>query len=269
MDIGRCRGYTSPMSMAMTSAELDRYFRGQLDIEGFSGVDDSLNGLQVDNNGSEIRKVAFATDACLETFERAAACGAGLLFVHHGLFWGKPLALTGVHRTRLARLLEKNVALYAVHLPLDQHPELGNNAALAALLGLQAVEPFGLYHGKKIGYKGSFAAPISVEDAVKRIGFMDRPPAAVLPFGPRLNRTCAVISGGAAFEALQALEQGIDLYVTGEASHAMYHHVLEGKLNMIAGGHYSTEVWGVRRVMEKLAQDTGVEVEFIDAPTGL
>lgn len=253
----------------MTSVELDRYFRSHLDIEGFGSVDDSLNGLQVDNDGSEIHKVAFATDACLETFERAAGAGAGFLFVHHGLFWGKPLALTGAHRKRIASLLEKNIALYGVHLPLDQHPELGNNAALAALLGIESIEPFGLYHGRKIGYKGTLSAPLTVEEAVKKIGFMDRPPNVVLPFGPKVNHTCAVVSGGASFEAFQAIEEGIDLYVTGEAGHTIYHHALEGRLNMIAGGHYSTEVWGVRRVMERLAADTGIEVEFIDAPTGL
>jgi dinuclear metal center YbgI/SA1388 family protein len=257
------------MNMAMTSIELDRYIRGQLDIDGFASIDNSLNGLQVDNDGTEIRKVAFATDACLETFERAAASGAGLLFVHHGLFWGKPLALTGVHRKRLAYLLTQNLALYGVHLPLDQHPELGNNAALAALLDLKELEPFGLYHGRKIGYKGKLAEPLAVEAAVKKIGFMDRPAAAVLPFGPSINRTCGVISGGASSEAIQALEEGLDLYVTGEVSHTIYHQALEGHLNIIAGGHYSTEVWGVRRLMEKLASDTGLEVEFIDAPTGL
>jgi dinuclear metal center YbgI/SA1388 family protein len=253
----------------MTSFELDRYFRSHLDIEGFGSVDDSLNGLQVDNDGSDIHKVAFATDACLETFERAAGAGAGFLFVHHVLFWGKPLALNGAHRKRIAFLLEKNIALYGVHLPLDQHPELGNNAALAALLGIESIEPFGLYHGRKIGYKGTLSAPLTVEEAVKKIGFMDRPPNVVLPFGPKVNRTCAVVSGGASFEAFQAIEEGIDLYVTGEAGHTIYHHALEGRLNMIAGGHYSTEVWGVRRVMERLAADTGIEVEFIDAPTGL
>jgi dinuclear metal center YbgI/SA1388 family protein len=253
----------------MTSLELDRYFRGLLDIDGFSGIDDSLNGLQVDNDGSEIRKVAFATDACLETFERAAASGAGLIFVHHGLFWGKPLALTGVHRKRLAFLLERNLAVYAVHLPLDQHPELGNNAALASLLGIENIEPFGVYHGRKIGYKGTFADPLTVEEAVKRIGFMDRPPNVVLPFGPKKSHTCAVISGGASYEAFQAIDEGIDLYITGEVSHTIYHHALEGRLNLIGGGHYSTEVWGVRKVMERLAVDTGLEAEFIDAPTGL
>ena len=253
----------------MTSRDLDRYFRSLLDIDGFASSDSSLNGLQVDNDGAEIRKVAFAVDACLESFERAAAGGAGLLFVHHGLFWGKPLALNGVHRRRVAALLEKNVALYAVHLPLDQHPELGNNAALAELLGIDEPQPFGEYHGRKIGYKGRLSLPLTIEAAAKRIEYMGRPAPTLLPFGAKENLSCAVVSGGAAFEALQALDEGVDLYVSGEANHGVYHHALEGKMNVIAGGHYSTEVWGVRRVMARLAADTGLETEFIDAPTGL
>jgi dinuclear metal center YbgI/SA1388 family protein len=165
--------------------------------------------------------------------------------------------------------LDHNIALYAVHLPLDQHPQVGNNAALAALLGIGEPVPFGLYHGRKIGYKGILAQPLSVEEAVKRISFMNRPPLGVYPFGPRESRTAAVVSGVAAEEALDALEEGIDLYVTGEASHAVYHAALEGQLNMIAGGHYSTEVWGVRRVMERCAAELSIETEFIDVPTGL
>jgi len=253
----------------MTTRDLDRYFRGFLDIDGYASVDASLNGLQVDNDGADIRKVAFAVDACLETFERAAAAGAGLLFVHHGLFWGKPAALSGIHRTRIARLIDKNLALFAVHLPLDQHPELGNNAGLAELLGIEDKQPFGVYAGRKIGYKGALAKPLTVDAAVKRIAFADRPAAAVFPFGPIESSTCAVVSGGAAMEAMQALDEGIDLYVTGEMSHSVYHYALEGRMNIVAGGHYSTEVWGVRRVMARLAADTGLEVEFIDAPTGL
>jgi dinuclear metal center YbgI/SA1388 family protein len=253
----------------MTARDFDRYFRTLLDIDGFASCDSSLNGLQADNDGSAIRKVAFAVDACLETIHRAAAAGAGFLFVHHGLFWGKPIALSGVHRGRIAALIEKNIALYAVHLPLDQHPELGNNAGLAELLGIQEPKPFGEYHGRKIGYKGTFATPITVEEAAKRIEFMGRPAPTILPFGPRYNRTCAVVSGGAAYEALQALDEETDLYVSGEANHGIYHHALEGKMNVLAGGHYSTEVWGVRRVMARCAADTGIEAEFIDAPTGL
>jgi dinuclear metal center YbgI/SA1388 family protein len=253
----------------MTSAQLDSYFRSLLDIEGFKAVDSSLNGLQADNDGREITKLAFAVDAGLETFERAAAAGAGLLFVHHGLFWGVPLALRGVHRERLKFLLDHALALYAVHLPLDQNPRYGNNAALAALLGIENPEAFGEYHGRLIGYKGKLAEPLSIDEAVKRISFMGRPPLGVYPFGPDENKTCAVISGGAAMEALQALDAGVDLYVSGEAGHTVYHHLVEGRLNMIAGGHYSTEVWGVRRVMEQCAGDLNIEVEFIDVPTGL
>jgi dinuclear metal center YbgI/SA1388 family protein len=248
---------------------LDAFFQSILNIEDFASVDVSLNGLQVDNDGADFGKIAFAVDASLETFKRAAAAGAGLLFAHHGLFWGAPLRITGGYRERLRFLLDRNLALYAVHLPLDQHSELGNNAALAELLGIKKPEPFGLYHGRKIGYKGTLTMPLTVEAAAKRIAFADRPPLGVFPFGKRECLTAAVVSGGAAGEALQAIEEGVDLYVTGESSHTVYHQVLEGGINMIAGGHYSTEVWGVRRVMEKCAAELNADVEFIDAPTGL
>jgi dinuclear metal center YbgI/SA1388 family protein len=257
------------VNSGISTQKLDLFFRKTLDIDGFSAIDSSLNGIQVDNDGSEVEKIAFGVDASLETFTRAVAAGAGLLFVHHGLFWGKPLRVAGNLRGRLQYLLDHNLALYAVHLPLDQHPVLGNNAGLAELLGLENLEPFGLYHGRKIGYKGNFPEPLRIEEAAKRIGFMDHPPLGIYPFGREKNSTCAVISGGAADEALQALEEGIDLYITGEMSHQVYHQCLEGRLNMIAGGHYSTEVWGVRRVMEYCAAELHLDVEFIDVPTGL
>jgi dinuclear metal center YbgI/SA1388 family protein len=253
----------------MTTRTLDAYFRGILDLEGFAAMDPSLNGLQVDNDGAELTKIAFAVDANLATITRAVEAGAGMLFVHHGLFWGKPLRVAGGHRERIKMLLDHNLALYGVHLPLDQHPAMGNNAALADLLGITEREPFGEYHGRKIGYKGKLAQAITIEEAVKRISFKDRPPLGVYPFGNQESQTCAVVSGGAAFEALQAIDEGIDLYVTGEASHEIYHQALEGHLNMIAGGHYSTEVWGVRRIMEECVSRLNLEAEFIDVPTGL
>ncbi|MDR2618062.1 MAG: Nif3-like dinuclear metal center hexameric protein [Treponema sp.] len=257
------------MSNAMTTCQLDRFFRDFLDIESFSSVDYSLNGLQVDNDGREIGKAAFAVDASLETFRRAAACGAGMLFVHHGLFWGQPLALAGNHRERVKFLLDNNLALYAAHLPLDCHPRLGNNAALAELLGIENPEPFGLYKGKKIGFKGKLANPLSIEEAVRRISYMDRPPLETYPFGKKESQSAAVVSGGGSHEALQAIEEGVDLYITGESSHSIYHHILEGKLNFIAGGHYSTEVWGVRRIMELCVSELHLDAVFVDVPTGL
>ncbi|MDR2419444.1 MAG: Nif3-like dinuclear metal center hexameric protein [Treponema sp.] len=253
----------------MNSATLDSFFRSILYIEDLSGIDPSLNGLQVDNDGTQIDKLAFAVDASLETITRAAAAGAGLLFVHHGLFWGRPLPITGNLHSRIKALIDNNLALYAVHLPLDQHPQVGNNAVLARLLGIVEPEPFGVYHGRKIGYKGRLLNPLSIDEAVKRITFMGRPPLGVYAFGKEKSETCAVVSGGAAEQARDALEEGIDLYVTGEASHSVYNDALEGHLNMIAGGHYATEVWGVHAVMERAADLSGLNVEFIDVPTGL
>jgi dinuclear metal center YbgI/SA1388 family protein len=257
------------VSSKFTSAKLDSFFRSFLDIAGFAGTDNSMNGIQVDNDGGEIGKIAFGVDACLETFERAAELGAGMVFVHHGLFWGTPLCLAGNHRQRVKFLLDHNICLYAVHLPLDQHPRMGNNAGLAELLGLEGIEPFCEYHGGKIGCKGFFSQPVSVDQAAKKIAFLDRPPLGVYPFGKKENKSCAIVSGGAAKEALQALDQGIDLYVTGEMSNQVYHECLEGKLNMIAGGHYSTEVWGARAVMRHCAEELHIDTVFIDNPTGL
>jgi len=255
--------------MELNSCKLDEFFRGILDIEGFKDADSSLNGLQVDNDGSEIRKIAFAVDAGMEVFKQAAAAKAGMLFVHHGLFWGPAERLRGSHRERIKFLLDNNLALYGVHLPLDQHPRLGNNAVLAELLGIENPEPFGIYHGHKVGYKGNLKNPLTVDEAVKRISFMNRPPIGVFPFGKSESQSCAVISGGAGLEAFQALEEKVDLYVTGESSHTVYHHALEGRMNIVAGGHYSTEVWGVRRMMEECAKQLEADTVFIDVPTGL
>ena len=257
------------MSSDFSSAKLDSFFRGFLDIEGFAGTDDSFNGIQVDNDGSGIGKIAFAVDASLETIERAVAAGAGMLFVHHGIFWGKPAALTGRLRRRVKTLLDNNICLYAVHLPLDQHPKFGNCAELARLLGLEDIEPFGAYRGKKLGYRGNFPQPVTIDQAARKIAFENRPPVGVYPFGKNENVTCAVLSGGSAHDARQAIDAGIDLFISGEMSHSVYHDCLEGGLNMIAGGHHSTEVWGARAVMRHCAAELHIDVEFIDIPTGL
>jgi len=257
------------VSKELTTAKFDAFIRGFLDMEGFASCDDSMNGIQIDNDGSPLRKIAFATDAAMETFEQAAGFGADLLFVHHGLFWSSMLPLTGNFRQRIKFLLDHNICLYAVHLPLDQHPVFGNNAVLAQLLGLKNIEPFGMYHGKKIGYKGVFPKPVAIDEAVNKISYMGRPPAGILPFGKKESLTAAVVSGGAASNYKDAVDEGIDLYITGENAHYVYHECLEAKLNMIAGGHYNTEVWGVQAVMRHCIAELGMNAEFLDVPTGL
>ena len=257
------------MNPLQTTASLDTFFRSFLDLDGFAS-DRAMNGIQVDNDGTPIKKISFGVDASMETFEQAAALNTGMLFVHHGLYWGSPLRIAGNIRRRIKFLLDNNICLYSVHLPLDQHPLFGNNAVLAGLLGLENIEPFGGYQGKKIGYKGTFPKPVTVDEAVKKISFMGRPPSGVLSFGKKDCLTAAIVSGGSASSVNEALEQkDIDLFITGESSHTVYHDCLEGKINMIAGGHYSTEVWGVQAVMRHCITELKIDAEFIDVPTGL
>lgn len=253
----------------MTLEKLDTYFRSILPIADLEKGDSSLNGIQVGDKSAEVKRIAFAVDACMRTFEAAASRKADCIFVHHGLFWGRPLAITGTHYNRIRFLLERGMSLYAVHLPLDMHPEYGNNAALARKLGIIDIEEFGAYKGVTIGWKGLLPKAMNIDEVIAAIGLEREDCLAVLPFGPSAIEKTAIISGGATHELMQAVDAGVDLYLTGEASHVMYHQALEAGINVIAGGHYNTEVWGVSLLAEKCGIDTGCETEFIEGPTGL
>lgn len=255
----------------MTLQQLDEYFRSFLNMEHYRG-DPSLNGIQVENSqpdGKEIRKVAFAVDACQETISRAAAVRADLLFVHHGFFWGQCQTITGTHYKRISQLLEKDMALYACHIPLDANELVGNNHGLARRLELQELRPFGDWHGMTIGVGGTFPAPATLDSLVQRLFPGGEKPLHLLPFGKKEISTVAIVSGGAARELGQAIEQGYDAFVTGEIGHEQYHQAMEAGINVVAGGHYQTETVGVSLVMEKLARETGIDVVFIQVPTGL
>lgn len=253
----------------MKLQDLDHWFRELLDPDALASVDDSLNGIQVGRSGGDISKVAFAVDASLETIRRAAEAGAQVLFVHHGLFWGKPVRIEGFMRDRIKLLLDADLALWACHLPLDRHPEVGNNAVLAGLLGLSDREAFGAYHGVKIGYRGSFPQPVSLEEVIARILPDLSRPGCIIASGPAALRTAAVVSGGAAFEVGQAIAAGIDLYVTGEPSHSVYGMVVESRTTFLSAGHYATEVHGPKAVAALLSSQTALGTVFIDVPTGL
>ncbi len=258
----------------MLLSELDKYFRGLMEIDQLSRVDASMNGIQVCSNDGEassveIKKAAFAVDACMESFERVKELGADMLFVHHGLFWGRPLQVCGAHFRRLKFLMENNIALYASHLPLDMHPEFGNNAGICESLGIREPEPFGEYHGYKIGFKGELSKECSMDDVLEMLGLTADKALSVLPFGPERIRRVAVVSGGAADSVHQAIEEDADLYITGDAAHQIYHSCLENRINLICGGHYHTETWGVRLLAERVSSDLGLDTVFIDLPTGL
>jgi len=234
-----------------------------------ASVDSSKNGLQVDRRNQSISKIAFGVDACLETFARAVQAKADLLFVHHGLFWGREQVLTGNHYQRLAYLLQNDLGLYAAHLPLDAHMEVGNNAVMGQVLGLSSVEPFGRYKGFSIGIKGVLPRPQTIDEVIQALFGEKRNLLAHLPFGKPLVRTVGIISGGGTYEVDQAMDEGLDLYITGDANHTVYHRCLEGKIHVLFAGHYLTETWGPRAMMDRFIRDTGLEGVFIDVPTGL
>lgn len=253
----------------MNLEELDRYLQETLRIDEFTRSDVSWNGVQVARDEGPIAKVATAVDASAETIARAVAWGADVLFVHHGLFWGRAERVTGRHFRRLKALLDAGLALYAVHLPLDAHETLGNNAVMAARLGLGNLRPFGEYKGHLIGWAGELPRQMTSDEVARELFGTTEDLLGLLPFGPEKNRTVGIVSGGAPNEVEQAIEQGLDLFITGDASHTIYHNCLEDGINAMFGGHYRTETWGVAAVADHLAAELGLETSFIDLPTGL
>lgn len=252
----------------MNTKELGHYFNKLLNIEEFSSIDVSKNGLQVDNDGSEFSKIAFAVDASLETIKRAAILNASFLFVHHGLFWKEPEMLKGSHYKKIKTLLDGNIALYACHLPLDAHHIYGNNAGLADRIALDDREDFALYHGKALGIIGKLKEA-SIEELLPKLFPNGETPSHILPFGKEKNKTVAILSGSGAGNLDEAINRSVDLYITGEIKHETYHKALEAGINVIAGGHYNTETVGVSLLMRKTMLDLNIETCFIDVPTGL
>lgn len=255
----------------MNLYELDAYFNSFLHKEDFSS-DISLNGIQIENSApatKEIKKVAFAVDACESTALRAAQAGADVLFVHHGLFWGRCQTITGNHYKRIAAFLKNDIALCAYHIPLDANAEVGNNFGLARRMGLLDVQPFGKWRGMTLGACGTLPRAVSVDELARILFPEGEKPSHILPFGKKEIKKVAVISGGAGDDFDQAVQIGADAYVTGEVGHEEFHAIEESGINVIAGGHYQTETVGVKLVQAKLEKEKGLETIFIDIPTGL
>jgi dinuclear metal center YbgI/SA1388 family protein len=253
----------------MNTDELDSYFREILDMDSVAGIDPSMNGFQVNQGNKPVNKVAFAVDASLETFKRTAESKADVLFVHHGLFWGFPISVTNSHFERLSFLIENNLSLYAAHLPLDMNPIIGNNYGIARQLDLDNLECFGSYKGYKLGVSGSLKQEKNIDDILDLLGTDRKEVLRILPFGKKMISTVAIVSGGATREINQAIDENIDLYITGDLSHESYHTCLEAEINMVSAGHYFTETFGPRLLSKKLKMDKAIETVFIDVPTGL
>lgn len=262
----------------MNIYDLDLYFRKLLPIADFDNYDASQNGLQVASSDKPIKKVAFAVDACLENFQKAIQLKADVLFVHHGLFWGKPLTVTGQHYARIKELIQNDLALYAVHLPLDADTTYGNNAGLARNLKLENIQAFGFYKGIRIGMKGEIPKSqkcdvtkngITIDELISKLFPCGEKAKTILPFGKKLIKTVGIVSGGASGNLIDAIAENLDCFITGEIKHETYHEALEHEINVVAGGHYQTETVGVKLLCEKFHEDTKIETVFIHTPTNL
>ncbi len=249
----------------MTIKEYITELDGILSPSSFGDI--SLNGLQIETDDREIKKVAFAVDASYEAIDRAVENSADILVVHHGLFWGKPLAITGSHYRRVKRAVEGNLALYCSHIPLDANIPYGNNAQIALTLGMKEFDGFGEWDGKKIGVKGNLPFPMSEEEIMLLLQCNN--PTLIKGCKKEKIESVAIVSGSGSSDVKDAIKDGVDLFITGEVHHEVYFDAIENGLSVLAFGHYRSETFGVRALERVSAKKYNLETLFIDVETGL
>ncbi len=229
-----------------------------------------MNGIQVESGQTSIEKVAVAVDAGESIIERAVGEKAQLLIVHHGLFWGSPTSITGALARKVANLIRGGCSLYASHLPLDAHAEVGNGFELARHLGLSDLQGFCEYSGSLIGAQGRLPAPRTVLEVAALLAKLPGARAPlVLEHGKSKVQSVGIVTGSGAFGVSAAAQAGLDCYVSGEPKHEVYHLSKELKISCVFAGHYATETFGVRAVGRKLQGEFGLNVVFLDETSGI
>ena len=224
------------------------------------------NGLQVPGP-EEVSRVVTGVSAQRELVERAVEERAQLVLVHHGLFWDfHPRSITPAMRERLRVLFDNDIALAGYHLPLDAHPEVGNNALICEALGLERGEPFGEHRGRPVGFVGRSAEGIAFAELRSRCAATFGQEPFAWETGPEVVHSVGIVSGGAASSFGEAIARGLDAFLTGEPAEHVMADARESGTHFIAAGHYATETLGVRRLGELVAERFGVEHRFVDAP---
>lgn len=250
----------------MRTTELAEYLDEYLRVASIPDSSSALNGLQVENDG-EVTRIAAAVDASQAVIDAAVERACNLLLVHHGLFWDGNVPLRGRRHRKVKRLITGGVAVYSAHIPLDVHEEVGNNAVLARELGIELRGTFSDYQGVDLGRWGELL--LTREALAARLDDLLGGPVKLVPGGPERLRRVGVITGGAGDRIADAIEAGLDAFVTGEGAHHTYFDAAEGGINVYYGGHYATETWGVRALAAHLSERFDVSWEFIDQPTGM
>jgi len=251
--------------MSIQRQALESYFAALLRPEGFK--DYGPNGLQVEG-APMIDRIAFAVSATAESVAGAVAAGAQALVVHHGLFWkfhgARPLV--GPFAKRIFPLVQHQINLFAYHLPLDAHPELGNAAMLAQGIGLNDLEPFGDCNGAPTGVRGRLEQPLGSNELRERLeALLKHPVLLASPDQAGAIRSIGIITGGANGDWKLAAAEGLDAYITGEMSEHDWHESREAGVTMFAGGHHATERLGIQALMARVQQDFGADCLFLDS----
>ena len=265
------------MASGVPLHDLAEYLDGYLRIADVPDAPNAVNGLQVENSGI-VGRIVAAVDASQATIDGVIASlepgqPPPMILVHHGLFWDGNLPLTGRRYKRVAALLEHDIPLYSAHIPLDVHPEVGNNAVLAERLGLRVEGWFGDYRGIALGVWGHAPASLSSREAIAleldRVLHTMKGSATLIPGGPERPSRIGIITGGAGNMIGDARAAGLDTYISGEGPHHTYFDAMEWGVNVVYAGHYATETLGVQAMASHLAERFGLEWEFHDHPTGL
>lgn len=246
----------------MTIKDFDQWAHSIMPIAQFRKTDASLNGLQVGQMDQKLERISFALDACAASIRQAAEQKADMLFVHHGIFWGPAVPITGTLHAQIQQLMQHNIALYAVHLPLDAVPEFGNNARVAKILNLQNCEVFA-----DLGFVGDLPQPMSTQEIAQAVFPSQNP--LIWDNCPKVKRVAIIVGGGARM-AQKAAAAGAQCFITGEPLHQVFHFCQESALSFIAGGHYYSEMIGLQSFKEQVQQKfPALEINWIDIPTGV
>jgi dinuclear metal center YbgI/SA1388 family protein len=249
----------------MRLAELVSYLDEYLLIRDVPDYPNAVNGLQVES-AARIERIAVAVDASEQAIRESIRRGCNLLIVHHGLFWAGLQPVAGRMYRKLRACLDGELAIYSAHLPLDIHPEVGNNAVLARAIDLTVQGTWGKYRGIDLGVHGRLT--LERDELTAQLERVLGGPVRLLPGGPARIERLGIITGGAASYVAEALAMGLDAFVTGEGAHHTYHDALEGGLNVFLGGHYFTEVGGVHALANHIERRFGMPWEFVAEPTG-
>lgn len=243
-------------------AHLDR----ELKTASITDYPGAWNGLQL-ANGGQIERIVAAVDASLPVIKAAAEGGPGLLVVHHGMFWQGVQPVTGALYRKLKIAMDARLAIYSSHLPLDVHPQLGNNILLARAIGLQDPEPFLDHKGFLLGLRGYWTG--SRDDLADSLKSALGGPVHLCPGGPETISKVGLVTGGAGSEVAKVAAAEVDTFITGEGPHWSYPLAEELGLNVFYGGHYATETFGVKAISAAAASQFGIPWRFLDHPTGL